>query len=134
MDYYPQLDGIHDKSKPEWAVLPRAETKAKADETYAEFSCFQYFPSVGPTASVPSPPKSETDRNFSLYGRVAGNWTVASGATAQGISLAGSGNRIFAWISRWQPRATCCLRTTLDGAAAANVRDPWISLAQDHAL
>ena len=121
VDYYPQLDGVHDKSKPEWAVLPRAETKAKAGESFAEFSCFQYFPSVGPTASVPSPPRSETDRNFSLYGRVAGNWTVASEATAKGISLAGSGAQNLRLDIQVATPRDLLLKATLDGAAAANV-------------
>jgi alpha-L-fucosidase 2 len=133
VDYYPQLDGIHDKSKPEWGVLPRPETRAKAGETYAEFSCFQYFPSVAPTASVPSAPRSETDRNFSLYGRVAGNWTVASEATAKAVSLAGGGAQNLRLDIQVVTPRDLLLKGILDGAANSNDRDPWISLAQNHA-
>ncbi len=132
VDYYPQLDDVHDKSKPEWGELPHAETKAKAGEGFAEFSCFQYFPSVGPTASVPSPPRSETDRNFSLYGRVAGNWTVAPETTAKAISLAGSGAQNLRLDIQVATPRDLLLKTILEEAAASNTRDPWISLAQNH--
>jgi len=133
VDYYPQLDAIHDKSKPEWGVLPRPETNAKAGESSAEFSCFQYFPAVGPTAKMPSPPKAETDRNFSLYGRVEGHWRVASEMTAQAVSLAStSEQRLRLDIQVVTPR-DLLLKGILDGAAASNERDPWIFLAQSHA-
>jgi len=59
-------------------TLPRPEIDAHSGEKFAEFSCFQYFPAVGPTAELPSSPRSDRDRNFALCGRVAGAWTIAN--------------------------------------------------------
>jgi alpha-L-fucosidase 2 len=132
VNYYPHLDKVHDKSKPDWGVLPRPETNAKAGGAHAEFSCFQYFPSVGPTASLPSPPRTETDRNFSLYGRLAGQWTVASEAIAPGVALAGSGAQNLRLDIQVATPRDLWLKDILDKAAASNDRNPWISLAQNH--
>ena len=132
VNYYPHLDKVHDKSKPDWGVLPRPETNAKAGGAHAEFSCFQYFPSVGPTASLPSPPRTGTDRNFSLYGRLAGQWTVASEATAPRVALAGSGAQNLRLDIQVATPRDLWLKDIVDKAAASNDRNPWISLAQNH--
>jgi hypothetical protein len=57
-------------------LLPSPETSAGIFSDYAEFSSFQYFPALGPISDRPSPPPSDKDRNFSLYARISGRWSV----------------------------------------------------------
>lgn len=79
--YSPQIDGFHSSafdsghadSHPD--QLPRPELQQQADGDAGEFSCFQYFPAIGPSEGNPNPPRSEMDRNFALHGRVAGTWS-----------------------------------------------------------
>jgi alpha-L-fucosidase 2 len=81
--YSPQIDGFHagafDSGKVETRPdqLPRPELKQRADGEVGEFSCFQYFPAIGPSESNPNPPRSNLDRNFALHGRVAGAWSTS---------------------------------------------------------
>ena len=62
--YYPNIDRE--------AGLPAPELEAKD----GEFSCYQHFPAVAPTAEQPNPPRTERDRNFALCGRLSGKWTA----------------------------------------------------------
>jgi alpha-L-fucosidase 2 len=91
--YMPQVDGFHAgpfdpgqvDTKP--GYLPAPEVDRHADDTFAEFSCFQYFPSVGPTTEQPISPKSNKDRNFSLCGRIAGKWTISEKGIEKEVSF-----------------------------------------------
>ncbi len=91
--YMPQVDGFHAgpfdsghaDTKP--GQLPAPEVYCHANDIFAEFSCFQYFPSVGPTTEQPISPKSDKDRNFSLCGRIAGRWTHSEKGTAKEVSF-----------------------------------------------
>jgi alpha-L-fucosidase 2 len=89
VDYYPELDDFHaspvgfTESQATWGVLPRPEIDGKVADAFAEFSCFQYFPAIGPTEGAPKPPKSEKDRNFALHARIAGKWTLEGLAESQ---------------------------------------------------
>ena len=82
VDYYPDLDDFHaspinfEESPTTWGVLPRPEIEGRAADGFAEFSCFQYFPALGPTEETPHPPRSDKDRNFALHGRIAGTWKL----------------------------------------------------------
>ena len=58
-----------------------ADAKLPEPELHAEdgrFSGYQYFPATAPTESNPNPPKSKDDRNFAIYGILAGRWTAES--------------------------------------------------------
>ena len=46
------------------------------------FSGYQHFPATAPTEAQPNPPKTKDDRNFALYGVLAGGWTAEALATA----------------------------------------------------
>ncbi len=61
--------------QPNWdpeAKLPEPEVQAENNH----FSGYQYFPATAPTQSRPDPPRTKNDRNFALYGVLAGNWSV----------------------------------------------------------
>jgi hypothetical protein len=71
--YTPAVDSDHGSDH---AVLPPPHTAAIAAADQTTFSCHQHFPAIGPTKSEPFPPRSEKDRNFSLKGRITGNWSI----------------------------------------------------------
>jgi alpha-L-fucosidase 2 len=62
VDYYQDLDDYHaspigfEGSQATWGVLPRPEIDGRAADAFVEFSCFQYFPAIGPTEETPNPP------------------------------------------------------------------------------
>ena len=91
--YYPRIDegqrapGDPDGTKPRVNALPPPELDSKTSSGSAEFSCFQYLPAIGPTEKVPSPPKSDKDRNFSLCARVVGGWSIEPDEKKRKISL-----------------------------------------------
>lgn len=64
------------------AGLPSPEVDAKSLNGSSEFSCFQRFPAIAPTAEVPDPPTSKKDRSFALHGVARGNWKASSDAHA----------------------------------------------------
>lgn len=80
--YSPQLDGFHEDAfeaghiDSRTSQLPRPVLNYKAGTDASEFTCFQYFPAIGPSTGNPNPSKSEKDRNFSLYGRIRGASSV----------------------------------------------------------
>ena len=79
--YSPQIDGFHSSAFDSGHIdvradqLPTPKLGQKVNEDVAEFSCFQYFPAIGPTESNVNPPRSEFDRNFALHGRIPGTWS-----------------------------------------------------------
>ena len=135
--YSPEIDGFHggpfDRGhvdvKPE--LLPKPETAAKTGDDFAEFSCFQYLPSIGPTRELPSPPKSDKDRNFSLHGRIAGRWSVTSAKPSTDVTLASIGEQaIHLDVLLVTPRDLYLKR--LEEQASAGKR--WVSVPQNHAF
>ena len=78
----PEIDGFHagpfesGKRKEASELLPAPEISADVLPDFAEFSSFQYLPALGPTSDRPSPPPTDKDRNFSLYARISGRWSV----------------------------------------------------------
>jgi len=80
--YSPEIDGFHagpfesGKRKEASELLPAPETSAKVSPDFAEFSSFQYFPALGPTSDAQPPPSTDKDRNFSLFARLSGRWSV----------------------------------------------------------
>ena len=70
--YYPALDESTGLPPPEID----GEVKSEGTSDFAEFSCFQLFPATAPTEQNPKPPRSDKDRNFDLYGRLKGGWTI----------------------------------------------------------
>jgi len=97
--YMPQVDGFHagpfdrghSDAKP--GQLPGPEVDHRSGDGFAEFSCFQYFPAVGPTKEQPTSPKSDKDRNFSLHGRITGQWNVAENGNAEEASFTPRGGQ-----------------------------------------
>ena len=66
--YYP----VYEKA----AMLPPPEVTCKAVGSFGEFFCTQLLPFTPPTTEVPNPPPSPKDRNFALYGTIAGSWKI----------------------------------------------------------
>lgn len=91
--YIPQVDGFHagpfDSGHIEMNpdLLPAPKVVHRSGDDVAEFSCYQYFPAVGPTKEQPVSPDSDKDRNFSLYGRIAGQWTSSGEGMGRGVSF-----------------------------------------------
>ncbi len=140
VSYYPAIDrGVPPREDPEkskWSKLPSPELHANTEDSFAEFSCFQYFPAAGPTETNPSPSRSDKDRNFSLCARAAGQWSVSPtdeevrGSPA--LSLIGGGKqRLRLDIKVVTPR-DILLEQLQREAAAAGKSNPFISIAQDH--
>ena len=76
--YCPRLDeednSEHtDGSKTERTTLPRPELTVESGNAFTQFSCYQYFPALGPTENIEAP-RSNKDRNFTLRARIAGEW------------------------------------------------------------
>jgi len=67
----------HPNEDPE-AQLPGPEVAATGIRGTGEFSCMQRFPATAPTEEQPNPPPSDKDRNFALYGRLTGVWSVVN--------------------------------------------------------
>ena len=159
VDYYPDMDEFHaspigfGESKTSWGMLPRPEIDGSTNEDFAAFSCFQYFPALGPTESTPSPPRSDKDRNFSLHARVTGKWSLeglaesqerlkhpgqpAGGFThytqAPGVYLASKGLQPFRLdLTVATPRDVLLDRIERQAAASGDLR-PWIIISQNHA-
>lgn len=159
VNYVPDLDSATTapfgfvESQVTPSTLPRPEIDARAGDGFAEFSCFQYFPAVGPTPELPSPPHSDRDRNFSLCGRLSGSWSIEgltenqdrlaqTGATPAGtlglreppgIHLIGGAPRNFRLnLKVVTPRDI--LRERLEReAAGTNEHRPPIAITQDYA-
>lgn len=127
--YIPAIDT--DKAV-DYAVLPPPVVAANAELNDVVFTCRQYFPAIGPTKAQPYPPKSDRDRNFSLKGRVTGEWTVDHGSRATDVVLipkTAQAFRIDALIAT--PRDLYLHK--LESENPAN-HQRWISIPQDIAF
>jgi hypothetical protein len=156
VDYYADLDNFHaspgdsQSTQAHWGVLPRPEIKGRADDAFAEFSCFQYFPALGPTEETPNPPRSEKDRNFALHGRITGTWKLEGLAEGQ-VHLKPAGNGGGALTENGYVRGGSVgspgekpLRLDIKVATPRDIllermeheasgSNPWIIIPQDHA-
>jgi len=159
VDYYPDLDEYHaspvgfEASKATWGALPRPEIDGKAGDAFAEFSCFQRFPALGPTEETPDPPRSDKDRNFALHGRLAGKWSIQGLAESQGrlregnksggsftryglapgVFLRGVGEQPLRLNVKVATPRDILLERLQSEAMASGGRDSWIIVPQDHA-
>ena len=136
--YMPQMDGFHagpfdlghSDTKP--GQLPAPEVNHQADDTFAEFSCFQFFPSVGPTTEQPISPKSDKDRNFSLCGRIAGKWTRSEKGIAKEVSFTPNESQTIRLdVIVATPRDLLLKRLLYEGNADPAV-EPSLSISQFH--
>jgi alpha-L-fucosidase 2 len=136
--YSPAIDGFrsgafdsgHIESHPD--QLPRPELTHRTTPTESVFSCFQYFPAIGPSQENPTPPRSERDRNFALHARIAGAWEASAIDSSKSIVFsAATANPVRLDLAVVTPRDV--LLSQLEaaqphGAAPAN----WITIPQTH--
>ena len=136
--YMPQVDGFHAgpfdpghaDTRP--GQLPAPEVDHHADDTFAEFSCFQYFPSVGPTTEQPISPKSDKDRNFSLCGRIAGKWTRSEKGIAKEVSFTPNESQTIRMDVIVATPRDLLLKRLLHEANADPAVEPSLSISQFH--
>jgi alpha-L-fucosidase 2 len=109
--YSPAIDGFrsspfdsgHVESHPD--QLPKPELTHRTTASASTFSCFQYFPAIGPSESIPNPPHSERDRNFALHARIAGTWEASSIDSSSSIEFsAASANPVRIDLAVVTPR------------------------------
>ena len=157
--YYPDLDrgsgspiGPGHGEEP-LGKLPPPKVDGRAEDGFAEFSCFQHFPATGPTRETPNPPKSDKDRNFSLVGRLSGSWTIEDLAESKeqlkqlagginntythydrepGVFLMGRGSQTFRMDLKVATPRDILLERLERAAAKSNEKNSWIIISQDH--
>jgi alpha-L-fucosidase 2 len=136
--YMPQVDGFHagpfdpGQVDTKSGQLPAPEVDCHANDTSAEFSCFQYFPSVGPTAEQPISPKTDKDRNFSLCGRIAGRWTSSKKGIAKEVSFTPNESQAIRLdVIAATPRDLLLKRLLHEGNADP-AAEPSLSISQTH--
>lgn len=136
--YLPEIDGFkdgpfdpgHTEEKP--GLLPHPLFSGSASGKSAEFSCFQYFPALGPTKAQPSPPHSDKDRNFSLQGKIAGKWSVSPAPDSAEVSFTPASDQpLHLDVLVCTPRDILLQR--LEKESAVNDPAHYISIPQDHA-
>jgi hypothetical protein len=158
VEYYPDLDNYHasplnfESTQTTWGMLPRPEIDGHATSEFADFSCFQYFPALGPSEATPNPPRTDKDRNFALHGRLKGTWKLDVWDESQKRlkegnqtgSFTGSGLPVGASLRNSNeqplrldlkvvtPRDILLERLEREAQASGNAR-PWIIIPQDHA-
>lgn len=152
VDFYPEVDPPH-TSPPALSSLPLPEIDGTVQTSHTEFSSFQYFPAAGPTEQTPSPPRTDRDRNFALFGRLQGQWALRDLAANQaklkppagaahanpasignpGVFMVAAGEQPFRLdVTVATPRDVLLHRLERD-AAAGGKADPGIVISQDRA-
>src|ERR1700722_7385368 len=136
--YSPQIDGFHSGAFDSGHVeaspdqLPRPELKQWVDEDAGEFSCFQYFPAIGPSESNPSPPRTEMDRNFALHGRLTGAWATSQIDSSKSLVFTPNGSRALRLdIGVATPRDILLERLEAQTSASEDAAS-WITIPQTH--
>ena len=136
--FSPQVDGFHSGAFDSGHVgswpdqLPRPELKQRADGDIGEFSCFQYFPAIGPSESNPNPPRSNLDRNFALHGLITGAWSTNQIDSSKSLVFTPKESRALRLdVAVATPRDI--LLGCLEAQPSAG-RDPasWITIPQTH--
>ncbi len=136
--YSPQIDGFHSgafdsgnvETQPDQLPLP--ELKQRVDGDAGEFSCFQYFPAIGPSESNPNPPRSDLDRNFALHGRVVGAWSTSQINSSKSLVFTPRDSHALRLdVAVATPRDILLERLEAQSSAG---KDPasWITIAQTH--
>ncbi len=159
IDYIPELDTDHasplsfeGSATTRGASLPPPVIDGNAATDFAEFSCFQYFPALGPTLEMPNPPRSDKDRNFALHGRVTGEWTLEGLAESKrrielenaqvsafahgappGVSLRAQRHQPFRLDIKVATPRDILLERLERAASRAGNTNAWIVIPQDHA-
>jgi alpha-L-fucosidase 2 len=158
--YYPEVDresvtlNSTGNEKIVLSTLPPPLIDGKLKTGFAEFSCFQYFPAIGPTREVPNPPRSDKDRNLSLCGRLQGRWTIEglaesieqlkkleSGAKSDAkhydhrprVFFTGRGSQTFRMDLKVVTPRDILLERLERAATLTHEQDSWIIINQDHA-
>jgi alpha-L-fucosidase 2 len=136
--YSPHLDGFragafdagHLESHPD--QLPRPALHHQVSAESSEFSCLQYLPAIGPSKEVPTPPRSDKDRNFALHGRMVGSWSASQEEASSSL--------IFAPIASHAVRLDVMVATPrdillkrLERQSSGGVQPAsWITIPQTH--
>ena len=136
--YSPQIDGFQSSAFDSGHVevrtdqLPPPELKQTVSEDVAEFSCFQYFPAIGPTPGIPNPPRSEFDRNFALHGRITGAWSSSQIESSRSMVFTPKSNHALRLdICVATPRDTLLWRLEIEPSTRENAAS-WITIPQTH--
>jgi alpha-L-fucosidase 2 len=135
--YSPAIDGFrsgafdsgHIEVRPH--QLPGPELKQRVSSDVSEFSCFQYFPAIGPSKENPHPPRSENDRNFALHGRIAGAWSVSGIEASRSIVFSSKENAVRLDVAIATPRDLLLRRLEAQHATAQEPAS-WIAIPQTH--
>lgn len=135
--YSPEIDGFHASAFDAGNIsvqpdqLPRPTLKHRAGQGATYFSCFQYFPALGPSKEHPNPPRSDKDRNFSLFGRISGDWS-SSNIESSGSLLfsAKSDSRLRLDVTVATPRDLLLKR--LEAERPREEPASWITIPQTH--
>jgi alpha-L-fucosidase 2 len=113
-------------------LLPPPQTRSNIAESFAEFSCSQILPAIGPTEEMPTPRASEKDRNFSLLARINGHWKLGSSKTKTDIALTAARTQVLSITAIVGTPRDVLLRRLEQQAAAAGAGDSAISIPQTH--
>ncbi len=158
VDYYPELDhpgfspvGFPGAQAP-WGLLPSPEIDASATDRYVEFSCYQHLPAAPPIEAMPRSSQAEKDRNFALFARLSGSWSIQGLAESQerlkqrsqrsqntythysvqpGVHLQPRGAQPFRLGLKIVTPRDILLERLERHAAAAGEKNPWIVISQD---
>src|ERR1700722_16695315 len=136
--YSPETDGSHigpfesGKSKEAFELLPAPETSSGIFPDFAEFSSFQHFPALGPTSDHPSPPPTDKDRNFSLYARVAGRWSVEPAGARSDVQLKPGTRQLLRIDALVATPRDVLLRRLIQQQTTTRGGQDWISIPQNH--
>jgi AraC-like DNA-binding protein len=137
--YCPALDGFrsgafdagHVEVRPD--QLPGPELKHQVRSEDSKFSCFQYFPAIGPSKENPHPPRSENDRNCALLGRIAGAWSVSEIEATRSIVFSSQENAVPLDVAVVTPRDLLLRRLEAQQRATDQGPQSWITIPQTHA-
>jgi alpha-L-fucosidase 2 len=136
--YSPHVDGFHAGAFDPGRVDARPESLPPPEVTHvtgsdmAEFSCFQYFPAIGPTKERPISPKSDKDRNFSLRGRLGGLWSATVSDSTKSTIFSPTGVqklRLDVLVATPRDLLLKELEHQSDNDRGAK---PWITIPQTH--
>jgi len=138
--FSPEVDGLRigafDSGRMEHApdLLPAPQTTVNAGSSSAEFSCFQILPAIGPTKEFPTARKSDKDRNYSLFGRIEGEWSIATSRIPTDISLLPVKSEVLQLnIQVVTPRDILLNKLEKQGEASGKNKSP-IAISQTHAF
>ena len=71
--------------------LPAPDTKVDIKDSYATLSCFQHCPATAPTDKKPSSLHPDKDRNFSLFAKTMGKWSIGTADVGSDLSILPAG-------------------------------------------